>query len=335
VNLTIREKALRPVVDQVADWWPVGGEPSATAGASIRESPSLEAANTYCQTLATGHYENFPLVSWLLPKGLHQHFYNVYAFCRWADDLGDEISDPERSLELLGWWRDELQLCYTGHCRHPVFVALRPTIDDFDIPEQPFADLISAFEQDQRILEYDTRDQVLDYCTRSANPVGRIVLHLCREVTEQTFAWSDSICTGLQLANFWQDVSRDLDIKRIYLPKEDRDRFGVSREDLFARNTTDDFLELMKFEVDFARGLLESGLPLVDVLPGPLQIDIELFARGGLRILQRIEKIGYRVLETRPVVTKFDALRMLTSCLLRAGRRRLFSKRPTVFKTPQ
>ena len=327
VNRTIREEASRPVAEQVADWWPVEGRSDDDGSGPVFEAPSLGDANAYCRTLATGHYENFPLVSWLLPRGLHQHFYNVYAFCRWADDLGDEIGDTERALELLGWWRRELAECYAGRCRHPVFVALRPTIDEFQIPEQPFADLISAFEQDQRILEYDTRDQVLDYCTRSANPVGRIVLHLCRQVSEQTFAWSDSICTGLQLANFWQDVNRDLDIKRIYLPKEDRDRFGVTREDLLARRTTDAFVELMKYEVDFARRLLESGLPLVEVLPGPLQIDIELFARGGLRILQRIEQLDYRVLETRPVVTKFDAVRMLASCLLRAGCRRLSRKR--------
>jgi squalene synthase HpnC len=332
VNRTIRDEAARPVAEQVADWWPVDGHSDLGRSGhdgerSLRESPSLSDANAYCRKLATGHYENFPLVSWLLPKGLHQHFYNVYSFCRWADDLGDEIGDTARSLELLGWWRQELADCYSGLCRHPVFIALRPTIDEFQIPEQPFADLISAFEQDQRITEYETRGQVLDYCTRSANPVGRIVLHLCRQVSEQTFAWSDSICTGLQLANFWQDVSRDLDINRIYLPKEHRDRFEVTREDLLARRTTDGFVELMKFEVDFARGLLQSGLPLVDVLPGPLQVDIELFARGGLRILQRIDQIGYRVLETRPVVTKFDALRMLASCLWRAGCRRLTPKR--------
>ena len=319
MNSTIREEAARPVADQVLNWWP--------AADSSCETPTLEEANAYCRTLATGHYENFPLVSWLLPKGLHQHFYNVYAFCRWADDLGDEISDSERSLELLGWWRDELVACYAGQCRHPVFVALRQTIDKFEIPQQPFADLISAFEQDQHTLEYDTRDQLLDYCTRSANPVGRIVLHLCRQVSDQTFVWSDSICTGLQLANFWQDVNRDLDINRIYLPKEDRDRFGVIREDLFARRTTDEFLKLMRYEVDYARGLLEGGLPLVEILPGPLQVDIELFARGGLRILRRIEQIDYRVLDNRPVVTKFDAVQMLISCLWRAGCRRLRPKR--------
>ncbi len=329
MNCTIREEASRPVAEQIADWWPAENDTQANDRSAIRQAPSLEQSNIYCQTLATGHYENFPLVSWLLPKGLHQHFYNVYAFCRWADDLGDETGDTELSLKLLGWWRHELAECYEGRCRHPVFVALRPTIEEFEIPEQPFADLISAFEQDQRVLEYDTYNQVLDYCTRSANPVGRIVLHLCRQVSDQTFAWSDSICTGLQLANFWQDVSRDIDIKRIYLPGEDRTRFGVTREDLFARRTTDGFLELMKFEVARARELLVAGLPLIDVLPGTLQIDIELFARGGLCILQRIKQIDYRVLETRPVVTKFDALQMLASCLVRAGCRKLGFRRST------
>ncbi len=326
MNRTIREEAARPVAEQAADWRPIGGSGEAGETSHPHIDPSLEDANSYCRTLATGHYENFPLVSWLLPRGLHQHFYNVYAFCRWADDLGDEIGDTKRSLELLGWWRDELQLCYSDRCRHPVFVALRPTIETFNVPEKLFDNLISAFEQDQHVLEYDTREQLLDYCTRSANPVGRIVLHLCRQTSEQAFAWSDSICTGLQLANFCQDVSRDLDINRIYIPKEARDRFGVTREDLLARRTTDGFLELMKYEVDHSRELLESGLPLVEALPGPLQIDIDLFTRGGLCILQRIEQIDFRVLETRPVVTKLDALRMLTSSLLRAGGRRLRRK---------
>lgn len=313
MNRSIQEEAARPVVDQVARWWPVQPDEQ-----SFEELLSIEGANAYCRSLATGHYENFPLVSWLLPKGLHQHFYNVYAFCRWADDLGDEMTDTQQSLELLGWWRHALDDCYQGRLRHPVFVALRPTIVEFEIPRQLFADLISAFEQDQRIFEYDTYEQLLDYCVRSANPVGRIVLHLCRQVSDQNCAWSDSICTGLQLANFWQDVSRDLDIQRIYLPAEDRDRFGVLREGLIARQTTEAFAELMKFEVDQARDLLVAGLPLVDVLPGPLQVDIELFARGGLRILQRIERLNYRVLETRPVVTKLDAIRMLISSLGRA-----------------
>ena len=188
-------------------------------------------AEAYCRTLATSHYENFPMVSWLLPKGLHQHFYNIYAYCRWADDLGDEVGDTKKSLELLAWWRGEVEACFAGQLRHPVFVALKPTIDEFSIPREPFLDLISAFEQDQSICEYDTFEQLRDYCRRSADPVGRLVLSLCRENTDLNVVWSDSICTGLQLANFCQDVARDFAIGRIYLPRADYERFGYHRED--------------------------------------------------------------------------------------------------------
>lgn len=284
---------------------------------SSQPTPDLAAARSYCRTLATTHYENFPLVSWLLPNGLHQHFYNVYAYCRWADDLGDEVGDPARSLELLAWWRHELAACYANQTRHPVFVALNDTIRQFSIPQQPFEDLISAFEQDQTIREYDTFDQLRDYCRRSADPVGRLVLSLCRQSNDQNVAWSDSICTGLQLANFWQDVARDYAIGRIYLPREDYERFGYRREDFEAKLINTAFLDLMKFEVDRARTFLTNGLPLINQLPGRLQVDIDLFAQGGLKILQRIEGIGFRVWETRPKVTKWDALGLLVGALWR------------------
>ena len=281
------------------------------------KSLDLAAAQSYCKSLATSHYENFPLVSWLLPKDLHQHFYNVYAYCRWADDLGDEVGDPAKSLELLNWWRTELLDCYAGKQSHPVFIALKPTIDQFAIPPEPFLDLISAFEQDQTILEYETFDQLRDYCRRSADPVGRLVLYLCGEHHPQNVSWSNSICTGLQLANFWQDVSRDYQIDRIYLPKEDYLRFGYSREDFDARRTNPQFIALMKFQVDRARQYLQDGLPLIGHLPGRLQVDIDLFAHGGLRILERIESIGYQVWQTRPKVTKFDAVKLLAKALWR------------------
>lgn len=292
---------------------------------SVLDSPvSLSDAESYCTKLATTHYENFPLVSWLLPKDLHQHFYNVYAYCRWSDDLGDEVGDRKRSLELLGWWRTELTACFAGECRHPVFVALSRTIEEFAIPAEPFEDLLSAFEQDQVVTEYETFAQLRDYCRRSADPVGRLVLYLCRQYETENVAWSDSICTGLQLANFWQDVNRDWDMGRIYLPNEDRERFGYSREDFEARRTTEAFPNLMRFEVDRAREFLEAGLPLIPRLPGRLQVDIELFALGGLKILERIERIGYRVWERRPVVTKWDAFQLFAGCLLRSWKRRIF-----------
>lgn len=291
-------------------------------GTRREAAPSPAEADAYCRRLATTHYENFPVVSWLLPKRLHQHFFNVYAFCRWADDLSDETGSAARALELLGWWRREVERCYRGEAVHPVFVALKGTIDRFGIPPEPFLDLISAFEQDQRIKEYETFAQLRDYCRRSADPVGRLVLLICEESSPERVAWSDSICTGLQLANFWQDVRRDFDIGRIYLPREDYERFGYQRGDFNGRVTNRAFLDLMRFEVERARGFLREGLPLVDSLPRWLQVDIDLFARGGLRILERIEEIGYRVWQTRPKLTKFDMLRLFSASVMRSWRRR-------------
>ncbi|WP_437203317.1 squalene synthase HpnC [Planctomicrobium sp. SH664] len=282
------------VLDDLKTWGPT----------AHTAAPSLPDAESYCRSLARAHYENFPVASLLLPRSLHQPFYNVYAFCRWADDLGDETGGPERALPLLAWWHQELEASYAGQVRHPVFVALKPTIDEFEIPRQLFADLISAFVQDQQVQEYDTFEQLIDYCRRSANPVGRIVLHLCRRHTAEQAHWSDSICTGLQLANFWQDVARDADIGRIYLPREDRQRFGYSDSDFAQRRTTPEFTALMKFEVDRAREYLLTGRPLAARMPGRLRIEIDLFVRGGLLILQGIERIGYRVWEQRPVVSK-------------------------------
>jgi squalene synthase HpnC len=286
-------------------------------------------ARQYCRALAQTHYENFPVVSWLLPRRLHQHFYNVYAYCRTADDLGDEHPDPHRSLALLGWWRDQLAQCYAGAPQHPVFIALKETIDEFHIPQRPFEDLIAAFEQDQRVRDYDTFAQLGDYCTRSANPVGVLVLYLSGAHNARNVAWSDSICTGLQLANFWQDVARDLDIGRVYLPREDRERFGYTDEELRGRQTTPAFLDLMRFEVDRARGFLLAGRPLVEHVPLRLQIDVELFIRGGLKILERIEDIGYRVWETRPVVAKRDFARLFLRSAGRTALRRLHLSRRT------
>jgi len=293
------------VIADLALWGPDNG----------RNAPSLLDARAYCRDLATSHYENFSVASWLLPRSLRQPMYDVYAFCRWADDLGDETGDRSRSTELLAWWKEELERCFNGEASHPVFVALRETINDYALPPQPFRDLISAFEQDQRIHEYDTFEQLRDYCRRSADPVGRIVLTLFRSNSPQNIAWSDSICTGLQLANFWQDVARDKDKGRIYLPREDRLKFGYGDDDFLARKTTPAFLELMKFEVDRARGFLLEGEPLTRAVAGRLRIDLQLFLAGGLRILEEIERVGYRVWETRPVVSKAAKVQLLLQTL--------------------
>lgn len=280
-------------------------------------------ASRYCRQLARAHYENFPVATLLLPRHLRQHFYNIYAYCRWADDLADETGDPQRAAELLAWWRSGLDDCFAGEARHPVFVALASTINQFNIPRQPFADLIAAFEQDQCVTEYHTFDALLDYCGRSANPVGRLVLCLLRQDRPEYLVWSDKICTGLQLANFWQDVARDYDIGRVYLPVEDRVHFGYSDSDLAERVTNPAFLNLMEFQVGRARAHLRSGLPLADHLPGRFQVDIELFARGGLKILDRIEQSGFRVWQNRPRIGKRDVCGMFCRAVLRTLGRRL------------
>jgi squalene synthase HpnC len=311
--------------EELANWGPGAGGSAAV---------DLEAARAYCRHLAHAHYENFPVVTWFLPRRLRPHFYALYAYCRWSDDLADEAQegethDPARSLELLAWWRGELSECFAGRASHPVFVALGPTIAEFSIPKEPFEDLLSAFEQDQRVLRYATFDELVDYCRRSANPVGRLVLYLCGHAREETFRWSDSICTGLQLANFWQDVSRDLTIGRVYLPDEDLKRFSYTRDQLLRRTTNDAFLQLMQFEVARARTFLrpwgDAARGELRPLPFRVQVDIELFARGGERILDRIEAIGYRVWDTRPVVTRGDFARLFVACFWRAVLRNLRS----------
>src|SRR5437660_1134038 len=189
-------------------------------------------AQAYCARLARSHYENFSVATLLLPRRLMPHFYHIYAYCRWADDLGDETGGGPLALDLLQWWREELLRCYDGKPRHPVMVALRDTIRRFDIPPQPFLDLLFAFEQDQLVKCYASYDQLLGYCRYSANPVGRLVLNLCGSFNAELARLSDVICTGLQLANFWQDVARDLDLGRVYLPEEDRRRFAYVDADL-------------------------------------------------------------------------------------------------------
>jgi squalene synthase HpnC len=296
---------------------------------------SRDEALAHCRSLAGGHYENFPVLSFALPRRLRQDFANVYAFCRWADDLGDEVRDPSESLALLDWWQRELDDCFAssitsvgatggsptraGWVRHPVFVALRETIERHALPQQPFDDLISAFRQDQTKTRYETFDELRDYCRRSADPVGRIVLRLCDRYSDENVLLSDSVCTGLQLINFWQDVNRDFAIGRVYLPREDRERFGYSDDDLEHRRTTPAFLELMRFEIDRAQSFLRTGLPLADRMPGRLKAVIALFALGGLRIGDRIAAAGYRVWDTRPKLTKLDAARLLALATARAA----------------
>ncbi len=277
---------------------------------------SIEAAQKYTRWLATHHYENFNVVSWLLPKELHQHFYNVYAYCRWADDLGDEIPDTNRALELLDWWERELDACFENKPSHAVFIALRETVLAQDVPKQPFADLLKAFRQDQTVKRYPHWDAVVDYCVYSANPVGRLVLYLCSYRDAERQRLSDATCTALQLANFWQDVSRDLEKGRIYIPLDIAASHEVSEADIVAKNFTDSYVRLMKELIARTRVLFNEGLPLAKMVNARLSIDLEMFSRGGLAVLDAIESSGYNTLQHRPSIGKAKQASLLGRLLL-------------------
>jgi squalene synthase HpnC len=279
-------------------------------------APSLADSQAYCERLARSHYENFSVATWFLPKRLRQHFYNVYAYCRISDDLGDEVGDPAASLLLLDQWQIELAACYAGKPRHPVFVSLADTVRRFDIPQHEFSDLLTAFRQDQTVTRYETFDDLLGYCLNSANPVGHLVLYLCGYRDAERQKLSDFTCTALQFANFWQDVSVDYAKGRIYVPLEDLRKFSVSEDDLANNRNTSSFCEMMRFEVERARDWFRQGLPLVSKVDKELAIDLELFSRGGLEILNAIEKQSYAVLGRRPVISKPRKLALVVRAAL-------------------
>lgn len=272
------------------------------------KAPTINEALAYCRHLAESHYENFHVATWFLPERLRPHFHAIYAYCRISDDLGDEVPDRSAALALLDLWGGELDACYEGRARHAVFVALSETIRACAIPKQPFADLLTAFRQDQTVTRYETMEDVLGYCHYSANPVGRLVLYACGEVSDENFRLSDMTCTALQLANFWQDVRVDWDKGRVYLPQEDMRAHGVSdqtvEEGIKAGVATPGFRALLKQEVDYARSLFTGGLPLIGRVRRDLAVDLDLFSRGGLEILRAIERCDYDVLSARPAISK-------------------------------
>jgi squalene synthase HpnC len=283
-----------------------------------KTAPSLDTARAYCERLARSHYENFSVATWFLPEKLRPHFYSIYAYCRISDDLGDEVGDPEQSLALLNEWEAELNACYQGVPRHPVFVALRPTILACGIPRDPFANLLVAFRQDQTVRRYRTFDDLLGYCVNSANPVGRLVLYACGYSDPERQRLSDFTCTALQLANFWQDVSVDDGKGRLYLPLEDLKSYGVTEQDIADRHFTPQFRELMRFEVERARAWFERGRPLIGMVDRELAIDIELFSRGGEEILHSIERQNFDVLRERPAISKPRKLALVAKAAVQA-----------------
>ncbi|MEM9251163.1 MAG: squalene synthase HpnC [Planctomycetota bacterium] len=296
-----------------------------------------DAADAYVRRLALGHYENFSVLSWFVPRELRGDFAAVYAFCRWADDLGDELGDgPDdraRGEELLGWWGDELERCFAGEARHPVYVALRGTIERRRLTIEPFADLIDAFVQDQRVTRYGTWAEVLDYCRRSADPVGRIVLRLWGHRDNEMDRLSDQTCTALQLVNFWQDVRRDiLERDRVYLPSEIADRHGLDIEamagDLRAGRPIEPHEAAARAAVREAcertAPMFAEGRALLRRVEPRNRPTLELFSLGGEAVMHAVERGGYDTLRQRPSLCKTTKLRLLGRALmgkLRLGRR--------------
>jgi len=284
---------------------------------ALARSYKLDESLAYTRWLATHHYENFHVVSFLLPRRLRQDFYNVYAFCRWADDLGDEAGCAEESLRLLRWWREQVDAMYAGRAQFPVFVALRQTVERHNLPPEPFLDLITAFEQDQVVSRYETLDQLRQYCRYSANPVGRLILYLCGYRDAERLRLSDATCTALQLANFWQDVSVDLEKGRIYIPTGTLSRHGCTVSDVLARRCTPQFRLAMRELVALTRELFDAGRPLRDMVGRRLSLDIDLFSRGGMLVLSKIEQLDYDVLSARTSISRRERLSLLAEALAR------------------
>ncbi len=288
------------------------------------DRPTLAEAQAWCHHLATTHYENFHVATWLLPRRVRPHFDSLYSFCRVSDDLGDETADPATALRLLSTWDRMLEQCFDApeQSRHPVFVALRETLTAYDLPRHLFHDLIHAFRQDQVKTHYNTWDEIVSYSRFSANPVGRLVLMISGYRDEPRAHLSDQICTALQLANFWQDMVRDSAIPRRYVPTEYMQRFGVEEGQIEGRVFTPEFREMTRALVDRTRDLLRAGASLPSTVDSELAVTLRLFSAGGEAILDGIARQGYDTLRGRPVVTKSRKLLLLVQALagkLRAG----------------
>jgi len=268
----------------------------------VARKPTVEEAYAYCRRVTLGRYENFTVASWFLPRGIRPHMYALYAYCRGVDDIGDQ-ADGDRSALLEGWER-ELLSCYGGEPSDIRFIALNQTIRDHGIPAEPFLRLIEANRRDQRIRRYGSFEQLLEYCSYSANPVGELVLHLFGYRDGERRRLSDATSTALQLANFWQDLSRDLDAGRVYIPLEDMERFKYTEMELLSRRHNGPFRQLLAFEVNRTREFFREGLDLIPLVAGRLRVDLRLFSLGGLAVLDAIERCDYRVLRERPTLSK-------------------------------
>jgi squalene synthase HpnC len=276
--------------------------------------PKFAEAQAWCKALAESHYENFHVATYFLPKQLRPHFHALYAYCRVSDDLGDEVADGDTATRLLNTWSDLLDECFDRPelSRHPVFVALHPTIVACDLPRQPFHDLLHAFKEDQVKTRFADLAELQEYSRYSANPVGSLVLYTCGYRDPALHALSDKTCTALQLANFWQDVAEDLQERdRIYLPQDRMEKHGVTESDLLSGRESDGYRTLVRELVAETRAMLLEGAPLIDGVDSELAATLRLFTQGGLAILDAIEAIGCSTLSRRPEVSKGAKLRLL------------------------
>jgi squalene synthase HpnC len=290
------------------------------------EPCSVDEAFAYCERMARDHYENFPVGSLLIPRDKRKYVYSIYAFARTADDFADEGYgeaglDEAGRLAALDDWERRLEASYRGEANHPVFIALAETAKELRLPIRLFRDLLSAFKQDVTKRRYANFDEVLDYCARSANPIGSLILLLFGHHEERLHKLSDSICTGLQLTNFWQDVSIDIRKDRIYLAQDEMADFGVSVDDLRDGRSSDRTAALLRLQVERTRKLFEDGRRLPGMVKGRLAFELRLTWLGGMRILRRIEEQGYDTLRARPVITKWDKIALLLQSLI--GRKEL------------
>lgn len=285
--------------------------------ARLEDPNDVAAAYSFCLGLAASHYENFPVASKLIFPKLRKHVAALYAFARIADDFSDEPEYEGFRRERLLEWRSSLNDIESENQRHPVFIALKQTLKELRLPKEPFDDLLDAFLQDTEKSRYQTFSEVLDYCRRSANPVGRIVLMIHGYNDPERFQYSDSICTALQLANFWQDVSVDLKKDRVYIPQEDFLKFAYSEADLRMGVVNERFRSLMKFQVARACQIFEEGKKLPKTLSWPLSWEIRLTELGGRQILRKIRKLNYDTLGQRPVLTRWEWLPLIARAFLK------------------
>lgn len=292
-----------------------------------RKDLALEDAYEVCRDISIGHYENFTVVSRLMPAEKRKYIYALYAYSRYTDDLGDELE--EGNLEALDTWEKDLMRVFQGEePKNAILMALQDTVRSHSLTAEPFRKLIEANRMDQLNKSYGTYEDLLEYCDHSANPVGRVFLGIFGYNDERRNNLSDKTCTGLQLTNFWQDVNRDERMGRVYLPEEDMKRFGYSRKMLEDRIYNEEFVELMKLEVSRARNLLEEGLELVPLLDSRIKMDVRLFNQGGLSILDKIEEEEYDVLHKRPTLSRGEKVWLFFSNLLKRPVRRFVDEKP-------